>query len=495
MKYGLSEKQLQDIATILAAWPDIDSVWLFGSRALGTYKEASDIDLAIKGHLNQKTLVRLKDAFEDSDLPFFVDLVEYAGITEPTLKKHIDDFGIVLYKAGKVINEWKPVNLGEICRKIGSGATPTGGSNVYQEAGIPLIRSQNVLDFCFSKDGLAFINDDQAYELRNVTVEEKDVLLNITGDSVARCCVVPKPLTPARVNQHVAIIRPIPEKASHLFIFYLLQQIKEELLMKSEIGATRRALTKSMLENLEIELPPLPEQKAIAAVLSSLDDKIDLLHRQNKTLEAMAETLFRQWFVEEAQEDWEDGTIADLIEFNPSRKLIKGSIAPYLEMAVLSNTTFNPDGWYDREFSSGTKFINGDTLLARITPCLENGKSAYVTFLQDGQVAWGSTEYIVMRPKGNLHPFFAYTLARSSDFRDYAEGCLAGSSGRQRVDVDHLKNYGIKIPPEETIEGFNAFAESIVPKLHSNAQQIRTLETLRDTLLPKLMSGEVRVAY
>ena len=177
---------------------------------------------------------------------------------------------------------WSSATLGVICRKIGSGATPTGGSNAYQEAGIPLIRSQNVLDFSFSEDGLAFINDDQAYELRNVTVEEKDVLLNITGDSVARCCVVPKSLTPARVNQHVAIIRPIPEKASHLFIFYLLQQMKEELLMKSEIGATRRALTKGMLENLEIELPPLPEQKAIAAVLSSLDDKIDLLHRQNR---------------------------------------------------------------------------------------------------------------------------------------------------------------------------------------------------------------------
>ena len=254
------------------------------------------------------------------------------------------------------------------------------------------------------------------------------------------------------------------------------------------------SLNQEVLKLLPITLPSLPEQKAIAAVLSSLDDKIDLLHRQNKTLEAMAETLFRQWFVEEAGEDWEDGTISDLIEFNPPRKLAKGSVAPYLEMAALSNTTFNPDGWYDRAFSSGTKFMNGDTLLARITPCLENGKTAYVTFLKDEQVAWGSTEYIVMRPKGVLHPFFAYSLARNGDFRDYAEGCLAGSSGRQRVDVEHLKNYGIKIPSESAVKQFNEFAESVVPKLHSNSQQIRTLETLRDTLLPKLMSGAVRVA-
>lgn len=208
----------------------------------------------------------------------------------------------------------------------------------------------------------------------------------------------------------------------------------------------------------------------------------------------MAETLFRQWFVEEAEEDWEKGTVVDLIEFGPARKLVKGVIAPYLEMATLSTTTFCPDGWYNREFSSGTKFINGDTLLARITPCLENGKAAFVTFLEPEQVGWGSTEYIVMRPKETLHPFFAYTLSRYRDFRDYAEGCMEGSSGRQRVNVDYLKNYDIKIPPLEVVNEFNDFTESAVQKLRVNSIQIQTLEKLRDTLLPKLMSGEVRVA-
>ncbi|MBI5141844.1 MAG: restriction endonuclease subunit S [Nitrospirae bacterium] len=392
------------------------------------------------------------------------------------------------------MDEWTKTTLGSLATKIGSGATPRGGENSYKLKGMSLIRSQNVLDFSFSTDGLAFIDDEQAEELRNVTVEANDVLLNITGDSVARCCVVPQAVLPARVNQHVAIIRLDRGKANPLFIFYLLQMMKEELLMQSEIGATRRALTKGMIEELNVVVPALPEQRAIASVLSSLDDKIDLLHRQNKTLEAMAETLFRQWFVEQAQENWEEGTIADLIEFNPSRKLAKGTIAPYLEMAALSTTTFSPDGWYEREFSSGTKFINGDTLLARITPCLENGKAAYVIFLKTGQVGWGSTEYIVMRPKEFLHPFFAYSLCRNRDFRDYAEGCMEGSSGRQRVNVDHLKNYDIKIPSKETVIEFNAFAESAVQKLHANSEQIRTLEKLRDTLLPKLMSGEVRVA-
>jgi len=300
--------------------------------------------------------------------------------------------------------------------------------------------------------------------------------------------------TNVALAQRIITMRAKEDLAFGPFLkFYFQNGAGQHELQSRASGTTVFGIKASVLRKVPVELPSVHEQKAIAAVLSSLDDKIDLLHRQNKTLEAMAATLFRQWFVEEAQEDWENGTIADLIEFNPARKLAKGTIAPYLEMAALSNATFCPDGWYDREFSSGTKFINGDTLLARITPCLENGKTAYVTFLEDGQVAWGSTEYIVMRPKGSLHPFFAYTMARNGDFRDHAEGCLAGSSGRQRVDVDHLKNYKIKIPSRKVIGEFNAFAESVVSKLHSNALQIRTLEKLRDNLLPKLMSGEVRV--
>ena len=265
------------------------------------------------------------------------------------------------------------------------------------------------------------------------------------------------------------------------------------MLLASATGSTFPNISKDQLQELAILIPPLSEQKAIANVLSSLDDKIDLLHHQNKTLESMAETFFRQWFIEEARDDWEDGTIADLIDFNPLRKLSKGSVAPYLEMASLNNSTFNPDDWYDRAFSSGTKFINRDTLLARITPCLENGKTAYVTFLDKNQVGWGSTEYIVMRPKGELHPFFAYALARNTDFRAYAEGCLAGSSGRQRVEIQHLENYVIKIPSPDIVSEFNSLAGSITAKLHSNFLQLRTLEKLRDTLLPKLMSGEVTV--
>jgi type I restriction enzyme S subunit len=251
-------------------------------------------------------------------------------------------------------------------------------------------------------------------------------------------------------------------------------------------------LNRNDVYSLKIPVPTIPEQRAIASVLSSLDDKIDLLHRQNKTLEAMAEALFRRLFLERVGKL---GQITELIEINPLRKLAKGQLAPYLEMSNVNTTVFHPVNWYLREFTSGMRFINGDTLFGRITPCLENGKAVYVTFLEKGQVGWGSTEFIVLRSKGQLHPFFTYTLVKCRDFRDYAEGCFEGSSGRQRVNVDHLSNFEIHIPEESAIKDFNVKMEAIAPKLHLNFMQIRILEKLRDTLLPKLMSGEVMVDY
>ena len=258
---------------------------------------------------------------------------------------------------------------------------------------------------------------------------------------------------------------------------------------------TRASLNNGMLSELTIVIPPLPEQRTIASVLSSLDDKIDLLHRQNKTLEAMAETLFRQWFVEEVEEGGEEGKLEDIVDINPTYKLKKGDTSSYLEMSNVSTSTFNPEGWYKREFSSGMKFKNGDTLLAKITPCLENGKTCYVNFLDDEEIGWGSTEYIVIRMKKPFHPFISYILAKDEDFRDFAISSMSGSSGRQRAQADVIKEYDIKIPPLIIIEELNLQLAGITPKLEKNAKQIRTIEKLRDMLLPKLMSGEVRVEY
>ncbi|MBS0455932.1 MAG: restriction endonuclease subunit S, partial [Proteobacteria bacterium] len=198
-------------------------------------------------------------------------------------------------------SEWPVEPLGTHCVKIGSGATPRGGKATYVNAGsFSLIRSQNVYNDGFHTSGLAFISDDQARALSNVSVEQSDILLNITGDSVARVCLAPPDILPARVNQHVAIIRPKKNSFDARYLRYFLVSAtqQERLLSLAAIGATRNAITKGMIESLEVPVPPLVFQRRCADILSALDDRIDNLRATNATLEAIAQALFKSWFVD-----------------------------------------------------------------------------------------------------------------------------------------------------------------------------------------------------
>lgn len=292
------------------------------------------------------------------------------------------------------------------------------------------------------------------------------------------------------VNNHAHVLKAKKPHLTALIIQYFSQLDLSPYLT----GAAQPKLNKASLNLIPLYLPiDESEQKAIASILSSLKDKIDLLHCQNKTLESMAETLFRQWFILDST--GVSVSIDQIIDFNPKRTLIKSQDATYLDMAGLSTVNFRANGYYRRPFSSGTKFTKRDTLLARITPCLENGKAAYIDFLDDNETGWGSTEFIVMRPKKEIHPFISYIMCRNPDFKEYAESCMEGSTGRQRVNLDHLKKFNVNLPTEASLRIINELLDSFESKLINNSKQIDSLEKLRDTLLPKLMSGEVRVQY
>jgi len=376
--------------------------------------------------------------------------------------------------AGKFkMNEWVETKLGSITSKIGSGATPRGGANSYKESGISLIRSQNVLDFQFATSGLVFIDEEQAAALKNVEVFKNDVLVNITGDSVARCCIVPDNILPARVNQHVAIIRLEPNLADYRFIFYHLHYLKNELLSQAEIGATRRALTKGMLQELEILLPPLLEQRAIADVLSALDAKIDLLHRQNETLEALAQTLFRQWFVEDAQDEWEDGVLGDLVEF----KYGKG-----LKKSIRTGEGFPVVG------SSGIVDFHSDYLVEG--PGIVTGRKGTlgkVIYLSENFFPIDTTFYIKSK---NISPnlYYEYFLLKTIGFENMnTDSAVPGLNRNNALSMEVI------VPSQSAITHFNNIVHPLFEKILSNKNQIQTLKKLRDTLLPKLMSGKVRV--
>lgn len=419
------------------------------------------------------------------------------------------------------------MRLGDHCEKIGSGATPRGGKESYLATGpYSLIRSQNIYNDGFARAGLAYISEEQAAALANVDVRPGDVLVNITGDSVARACQVDARVLPARVNQHVAIVRPKKQTLDPTFLRYwfVTSETQNHLLALASAGATRPALTKAMLENLTVPAPNIDKQRAIAAVLSALDDKIELNRRMTETLEASARALFRDWFVDfgptraKAEgrpaylapdlwslfpdrfgddglpEGWRTGVLADIIDVSPSEPLKRGVAAPYLDMAALPTSGPNAQPAVEREYASGTRFRNGDALLARITPCLENGKTAFVQHLPENTVGWGSTEFIVLRSIWPVPESVAYLIARDDDFRRHAIRSMTGTSGRQRASADAVAAYPMALPLDESLWRYlSPPLDSAFERIRRNAGVSDALTKTRNGLLPKLMSGELSV--
>ena len=287
------------------------------------------------------------------------------------------------------------------------------------------------------------------------------------------------------------------------------------------------SLNTKILSDVLILYPPLAEQRAIAHILGTLDDKIELNRRMNQTLEEMARAIYKDWFVDfgpvraklEGQEpylptelwdlfpdrlmDSELGKIPEgwavkpfekMIAVNPPEPMKKGLVAPYLDMASLHTTGCSPEYPISRGYTSGTRFRNGDTLLARITPCLENGKIAYVQSLPEGSVGWGSTEFIVMRSSPPVPTEFTYLLARDTSFRSHAIQSMTGTSGRQRAQTEALTTYLLPCPPTSIWKAQGPILKRIFDMIEANRKEIQILGAQRDALLPKLISGEIRPA-
>ena len=296
---------------------------------------------------------------------------------------------------------------------------------------------------------------------------------------------------------------------TELDIRWLYYAIKYYKLGEIDDGSPIPSTTRAAVYVRELQIPPIEEQRAIAHILGTLDDKIELNRRMNQTLEDMARALFQSWFVDfdgVAPQDMQESELglipkgwrwvpaSELIAFNPVESLRKGTLAPYLDMAALPTVGSWPEPPTQREFGSGMRFRNGDTLLARITPCLENGKTAFVQCLPRDTLGWGSTEFIVMRPKAPVPAEYAYLLARDSAFREHTIRSMTGTSGRQRAQVDSVSSFKVALPLDEKIwKAFSDFVSPIFKSIKANAEASETLSQLRDSLLPKLICGELHI--
>ena len=294
------------------------------------------------------------------------------------------------------------------------------------------------------------------------------------------------------VNNHAHIIKCKSNHLDDLVIYYLKNTDLNEFIT----GAVQPKLNKASLTSIPFFLPSdEQEQKAIASVLSSLDDKIDLLHRQNKTLEAMAETLFRQWFVEEAQEDWEEYSLSDLADH------LKTNFSP----GKMPNDVFNHYSLpaYDEGMQpfkeTGSQILSNKYVVAPWTILVSKLNPRFPRIWPIGELLGNnnicSTEFQVFKPKQKNIYGYIYFLLRSNDAKEELIMAASGTSGsHQRVRPDDILNIKTNLPSIELARQYSALVTPAIKKTMANIAQVRTLEKLRDTLLPKLMSGDVRVA-
>src|SRR5574344_467163 len=242
------------------------------------------------------------------------------------------------------------------------------------------------------------------------------------------------------------------------------------------------------IEDLEIILPPLFEQRHISSILTCIDSKIELNRRINDNLEQQVQLMFDKTFVNYPATNF--CRLSDIANINPKRIISKNTKARYIEMSNLPTKGSFPCKWEYKDYNGGMKFTNGDTIMARITPCLENGKVAYINFLDKEETAFGSTEYIVFHAKEGYPNEMFYFLTRNKLFIDYSIKHMNGSSGRQRVSGESIGDFQIPLFSMDSLQPLFTMSEIALKTITRNSLENIELSAIRDFVLPHLMSGE-----
>ncbi|MDR3668596.1 MAG: restriction endonuclease subunit S [Ignavibacteriaceae bacterium] len=399
------------------------------------------------------------------------------------------------------MNDWKEYNLGELTTVVTKGTTPAG--SLYTNEGINYIKSEAVgYNGKINNSNFAFISRETHQKLKRSQLQKDDILFSMAGIYLGKSAIVTEDFLPANTNQALAIIRLNQEMALPIFILYYLRQKGVIDFVNNMSGQSAQPnINFEEIKSINILLPTLNEQRSIAFIFSSLDDKIDLLRRQNKTLEQLAETLFREWFVEEAnlREETKLGDYVDCIngysysssELNPS------------DVALVTLKSFNRNGGFSingfKEFTGKIKnhqvVKEGDLVVAHTditqeadvigNPALIIEDPRYKTLIM-------TMDLVKVVPKDNKFSIpFIYHLMRTREFKFHCLGCSNGTTVLH-LSKSAIPSFSFPKPNFEKVKLFTIEADKLTKKFLINHSQIRTLTQLRDTLLPKLMSGEVR---
>src|SRR5665648_542885 len=376
------------------------------------------------------------------------------------------------YKREKllIMNKWKRCKLGDVAIRVTSGGTPSTKQTEYYGGSIPWLNTKEIKN-CRIRKTEKYITEQGLGNSSAKWIDENSVIVAMYGATAGKVAINKIPLT---TNQACCNITIDYEKSDYNYLFYLLL---------------------NSFDKLDIILPSLPEQRDIASVLSSLDDKIDMLHRQNKTLETMAETLFKQWFLEEAEEDWKVKNIGNVLQTvlggTPSTSKPEywdGNI-PWINSGEVNNFRILQGTKYITEFGlqkSNTKLLPKGTTVLAIT----GATLGQVSLLEINTCANQSVVGVI--PNENLPKEYVFLWMKHK----IKEIILNETGGAQpHINKNDINETEIVIPDEKSMKRGIEIINPMFKKITKNSFQILTLEKLRDTLLPKLMSGEVWVQY
>ncbi|MGL4675164.1 MAG: restriction endonuclease subunit S [Wohlfahrtiimonas sp.] len=392
------------------------------------------------------------------------------------------------------MNEWSIVNLGDLIDyKKGyafkSKYYDSDGDNIIVRVSDTTIDSINISTCHKIKSEYVDGLDDYRLQTDDVIIATVGSWADNPQSIVGKVIKVPKEADGSLLNQNAVRLRA-NRLLDQKYLFYSLRDnvFSSYLLNNAQGSANQASITLNDIFSYVFKLPTLPEQKTIADVLSALDDKIDLLQRQNETLEKMAETLFRQWFIEEAKEDWEGGTLKDEFDFTMGQS---PSGASFNEEKI-GTPMFQGNADFGFRFPSERVYTTEpkrfayplDTLISVRAPVGSQNMAKIECCIGRGVAAF--------RHKTNLN-WYTYVYYKLNCLMDEIkkfndEGTVFGS-----ISKKDFEDIAITIPNDESIDQYESVAKPLNDKLINNCEQIQTLQNLRDTLLPKLMSGEVRV--
>ena len=400
---------------------------------------------------------------------------------------------------------WKHVKLGEI-------AEFRNGVNYNKESfgsGVKVVGVKDFQDYSKPKyDTLEQINPEGVVTSKSILHDGDIIFVRSNGNRelIGRSLFIDHPTEEVTHSAFTIRVRfTSPEIYPKFYSYFFRTSAIRKGLTAYGGGTNISNLNQDILSGLEIPIPDLPTQRKIAGILSAYDDLIENNLRRIKILEEMAQSLYREWFVhfrfpghESAKfvdselglipKGWEVKSMTEAVTVRPKVSIPKGDNIPFVTMGGLSENSMLITEIETRDEPTGARFQNRDTLFARITPCLENGKTGYVEFLpSDEAAACGSTEFIVLRSK-TVCPQYVYLMARSDAFRDNAIKSMSGATGRQRVRDECFDQFFLAQPPGDLLARFESITLPKFELIHSLNRRNQNLRRTRDLLLPKLLN-------